>query len=341
MGCRSSCYIAQRITNAIQYILGEIGVEIVNYLDDLGGAEIPECAKESFCKMGMLLADLKILESEQKACGPNTRMLFLGILIDTVKMTMELDDIRMKDIRNVLAKWENWDVVSLKDVQRLVGVLSFASTCIRQGRPFFARILNFLRDMPKNGVTKVPLEVLKDINWWKKIAPLYNGVSCIPVKFWSKPDSWFSTDACLSGGGGFFDGEFFHFDFSEELISKGKHINQFELFVLWKAVELWCDKICRRNILIYCDNKTTVDGLKSGISKNRFSQACLRNILHFAAVRDFQIRAVHIEGVNNWISDCLSRWNLHEKYRKEFHSLTKDINTKERQIINTEFIDLY
>ena len=84
----------------------------------------------------------------------------------------------------------------------------------------------------------------------------------------SKPDSWISTDACLSGGGGYFNGEYFHFDFSEELIAKGKYINQFELFVLWKAVELWGAKLRRKNILIYCDNKTTVDCLRSGSSRS-------------------------------------------------------------------------
>ena len=127
--------------------------------------------------------------------------------------------------------------------------------------------------MPAKGKVKIPIDVQKDILWWKNIALLYNGVSCIPAELWSKPDSSISTDACLSGGGGYFNGENFHFDFSESLIVKGKHVNQFELFVLWKAVELWGERIKRKNILIYCDNKPMVDCLKSGISRNVFSQA--------------------------------------------------------------------
>ena len=42
MGCRSSCYIAQRITNDIRYILAIMYMKTVNYLDDLGGAVIPD-----------------------------------------------------------------------------------------------------------------------------------------------------------------------------------------------------------------------------------------------------------------------------------------------------------
>ena len=48
MGCRSSCYIAQRITNSLKFILQGMMVETENYLDDLGGAEVPDLAEESF-----------------------------------------------------------------------------------------------------------------------------------------------------------------------------------------------------------------------------------------------------------------------------------------------------
>ena len=340
MGCRSSCYLAQRITNALKYILQGMMVETENYLDDLGGAEVPDLAEESFRKMGNLPIYLNIEESVSKVCGPGTRMIFLGIIVDTIKMTLELDENRLSELHNLLEDWGHKMHASLKQVQSLVGVLSFASSCIRQGRPFFSRVLNFLCELPAKGRTTIPNEVRKDISWWKEIAPLYNGLSCILVDFWSKPDSLISTDACLLGGG-YFNGKYFHFDFSEALIARGKYINQFELFVLWKALELWGAKLRRKNILIYCDNKTTVDCLRSGISRSTFSQAYIRNILHFAAVNDFQIRAVHINGCTNHLSDCLSRWTLNEKYQKEFHRLTEGIDTVKIEVKDTKFSDLY
>ena len=198
-------------------------------------------------------------------------MIFLGIIVHLVKMTLELDSTRLHDLKSLLQDWGNKTHTSLKEVQNLVGVLSFVSSCIQQGRAFFSRILNFLREMPEKGKSKIPDEVRKDISWWKLIAPKYNGVSYLPDEFWSKPDSWISTDACLSGGGGYFNGFYFHFSFSKDLIAKGKYINQFKLFVLWKAVELWAAKMRRKNILIYCDNKTTVNCLHSSKSKCPFS----------------------------------------------------------------------
>ena len=111
--------------------------------------------------------------------------------------------------------------------------------------------------------------------------------------------------------------------------------------MLWKAVELWGEKIKRENILIYCDNKTTVDCLKSGISRSTFSKACIRNIMHLTALNDFQIREVHIDGCTNHISGCLSRWNLNIKYQKEFHKLTTGTKTVEIIVEDTKFADLY
>ena len=42
MGCRSSCFITQRITNAFKFILQKCDVDCENYLDDLGGLEVPD-----------------------------------------------------------------------------------------------------------------------------------------------------------------------------------------------------------------------------------------------------------------------------------------------------------
>ena len=47
-------------------------------------------------------------------------------------------------------------------------------------------------------------------------------------------------------------------------------------------------------------------------------QACLREICFLAAVGEFELKARHIEGVNNRLSDLLSRWDLDAKYSRDF-----------------------
>ena len=153
-------------------------------------------------------------------------MLFLGIIVDSIKMTLELDKTRLKELKDLLQAWGNKSHASLQEIQSLVGVLSFASTCICQGRSFFSGILNFLREIPETGKHKIQSDVQKHINWWRLVAPKFSG-------------------------GGYFNGKYFHFSFSANLIAAGKFINQFELFVLWKVVELWADRIRQKNIFSY------------------------------------------------------------------------------------------
>ena len=97
-----------------------MNVDTVNYLDDLGGAEVPSLAVHSFDIMGSLLHDLNVEESTNKACSPSTRMLFLGIIIDTEKMTLELDEQRLVNLRKLLGTWDNLSQVRQKQVQSLI-----------------------------------------------------------------------------------------------------------------------------------------------------------------------------------------------------------------------------
>ena len=87
--------------------------------------------------MGELLEDLHVQESKSKACSLGTRMMFLGIVIDSTTMSMELDKNRLHRFKHLLGEWESKTHASLKEIQSLIGVLSFASTCIHQGRAFF------------------------------------------------------------------------------------------------------------------------------------------------------------------------------------------------------------
>ena len=77
MGLHIACYICQRITNALMYIYKRLSYEGVNYLDDLGAAEVIGRAQEAFTALGKLLADLRIWESANKASAPAPSWIFL------------------------------------------------------------------------------------------------------------------------------------------------------------------------------------------------------------------------------------------------------------------------
>ena len=112
------------------------------------------------------------------------------------------------------------EAVSLVEIQQLAGSLNFACRCVKSGRIYLSRILNFLRITPKKGYKKLTKSVRKDLKWWQDFAPLYNGVAMITQNWWSEPDQILSTDSYLVGGGAFFEGKFLHWQFPAELKSK-------------------------------------------------------------------------------------------------------------------------
>ena len=98
---------------------------------------------------------------------------------------------------------------SLRDLQSLLGKFHFVSTCVRPGRLFVSRLLNWLRQaFPSNTVgsgykinRRIPKDAKKDLLWWPKFLPGYNGVSIMSLENWSSPDEDLSSDTCLDGFG--------------------------------------------------------------------------------------------------------------------------------------------
>ena len=73
--------------------------------------------------MGQLLKELNVEESvnKNKACGPSTRMMFIGKTVDTLRMTLKLDEGSLNELNSILIGWENKTHASLREIQCLVG----------------------------------------------------------------------------------------------------------------------------------------------------------------------------------------------------------------------------
>ena len=331
MGLRSAAMCCQRLTNAMGYIMRSRGFDLVAYLDDMVTAERWDQAGTCFSTLREIIASMGAVEAERKAVGPCTRMNFLGICFDTELLTMEVPQERVSECMGLLTEWLDKNEVKRKEVESLVGKLSFIAMCVRPGRLFISRLLEYLRGLPKVGKVKVPGSVRKDLLWWRTFLPLYKGVSMMPMERWSLPDEVVATDACLSGCGAWFDTqrEYFHAVFPEEIKMLNLSINALELLTVVVAAKVWGKKWRGMRIVIRCDNETSVTVMNTGRAYNSFLLECLRELEFVAAKWEFEMKAVHIPGVENRIRDALSRWELGEEYRLRFREVTERLGTEE------------
>jgi hypothetical protein len=337
MGLRSSALMCQRLTDAIRFLFTNNGFSVINYLDDFGGCDTIDRAWLAYEELKILLDHCGIEEATDKACSPDTRMVFLGITLDTVKMTLEIPREKVLEILSLVDEWVIKESVCRKEVESMVGKLTFLSTCVRPGKVFVSRLLNFLRGFPPKGQVHISPEVRKDILWWKTYLPLYNGVTMMPLEPWSEPDLVLACDACLQGCGGIVDGRFFHAVYPEFVQKENHSINALELLSLVVALKLWGHLLRRQRVLILCDNLTSVHVLNNGRTRDIFLQQCLREICYQAALNNFEIRAKHIAGVENRLPDLLSRWSLGTEYKVSFEQITEGHNLVEDRVSPTNF----
>lgn len=334
MGLRSAANICQRTTNAISFIMLQIGIAILNYLDDLAGAEHRDKAIFAYNCLSTVLQKCGFEEAIDKASPPSEIMSFLGVLFNTVSMTMEITPERLAEIRSLVTSWLNKDNASLKQVQSLLGKLNFIAACVKPSRIFVSRLLNWLRSIYNSSdfLHPIPSHVKKDLIWWDRFLPFYNGVSIMEFENWSKPDAIFSSDSSLTACGGFWNGCYFHAEFPENIIEQNFHISVLEILSIIICLKLWGKNFRGQRIVVYCDCQSVCQIINSGKSKSEILQDSLREICFLAACNEFELRAQHLSSKENRISDILSRWHQDKLNESRFRDLTEGYTLKEFKV---------
>ena len=329
MGLRSAPYIAQRVTNAITYILKELEFFLLNYVDDFVGAETRQRIWQAYHVLTQLLEDLRVDISQEKLVPPTTRLEFLGVTFDSKTMTMEISEDKMQEIKKELQGWLHKTTAHRKEVESLIGKLQFLAKCIKAGRIILSRLINWIRGMERGKLYCIPQEARKDIAWWGRCAQDHNGISILWLHKAPEPDTIITTDACLTGYGGTRQGHYFRGKFPSRL--KGKNIAILELMAVMVAVKIWGESIAGTYFWIHVDNEAVAVVLNSGGSRVTELQDILREIALMAAKYQFVIKAKHIMGITNRVPDWLSRWHEPEAC-KAFREYSRDSSLKQCRV---------
>ena len=307
MGMRTAPYIAQRVTNAIRYIHEQYKYFLLNYVDDFLGAEDKGKAWEAFHHLTKLLEQLRVETAPGKIVPPTTRIEFLGVTLDSQKMTMEIPEDKINEITRELKTWLYRTAASRKEVESLVGKLQFLGKCVKPGRVFIARLLNWMKTLRRTGKHSIPQEARKDIAWWGRYIQEYNGVSIMWMHNIPEPDKVIATDASKTGYGGIAGQEYFRGKFPQEW--QQRNIAELEIRAVMVALKIWGPKLAGQYFWIHVDNEAVATVINSGGARDPALQDALREIALIAARHQFIIKAKHISGISNRIPDWLSRWH--------------------------------
>ena len=77
-------------------------------------------------------------------------MVFLGFLVNSKDFTLRVPESRLRALSDELHLWLSRERFTVKELQSLLGKLSFVTACVHACRIFLSRLLNALRSFPSN-----------------------------------------------------------------------------------------------------------------------------------------------------------------------------------------------
>ena len=130
-GLKTAPRIASLLLDVVSSALTDAGVQHVRYLDDfLVVASSEERAWASAHVAARVLMRFGLTLSPGKVEGPAQRLEFLGVVVDSVRRTLEISDERRAELLSLLQSFHRRSFTSLRKLQSLLGKLNFAAAVL-------------------------------------------------------------------------------------------------------------------------------------------------------------------------------------------------------------------
>lgn len=316
-GLRSAPYIFNSVADMVEWILLHTHnvSALLHYLDDFitaGPPDTNQCA-ENLATSIAVCRSLGLPLHPDKCIGPSTRLVVLGIELDSVAQVACLPSDKLFALQVLLQSWRNRRWCTRRELESLIGHLHHAAKVVWPGRTFLRRMINLLQCFRKRDhPIRLNSEFHLDLQWWLQFLSSWHG-----VYFWlfpgmsASPDLEVTSDASGSlGFGAYFNGEWFSCAW---VSSQASHsIAYKELFPIIIAAHVWGPHFARRHVLFRTDNEAVVYILNSRTSRIPVLMRLLRHLLASAAHFNFSFASQHVPGVHNCIADALSRFHWQE-----------------------------
>lgn len=254
-----------------------------------------------------LLRALGFAINYSKVEGPVKRLVFLGIVLDSISMTLELPKSKLEQFHHDLTQFRSRVKVSKKQLQSIAGKLNWASQVIYGGRFHLRRIINRMNSLRSPWHrSRVTQDIKADIDWWLTFMSTFNGSTPMVD---SRPTAPVVVDACNVAAGASYLGDWLYTKWDAEFATNS-HINTKEICALEPAAARWAHLWSNKTIYVYTDNMVAVSAFNKGWCRDSVAMDSLRRVFWLSATYNFRLKAIYYPGQYNCVADAISR--LHE-----------------------------
>ena len=123
-GLRSAPKNINTVADALNWGLQQAEIRFIqHYLDDLAPLHSDEC-QQAVQTLDKVCARFGVPMVPHKRDGPTTRLIFLGIQIDTVSGELCLPEEKLQRLRTLLQEWGSRKTCQRQQLESLIGLLS-------------------------------------------------------------------------------------------------------------------------------------------------------------------------------------------------------------------------
>ena len=329
-GRKDAPRVCSLLLDVVSAAMVDAGVPHMRYLDDfLFVATTSVRCWACTHTAASLLCEFGLAISLPKFEGPLQRIEFLGIVIDSVKETLEISSERQAELLSLLEAFGKRKSSSLVRMQSLLGKLAFAATVLPGAKPFMRRIIDTTVGR-RGGQLHLSVSFRSECRYWRDHLRVWNG-----TERWRAPESAafvFASDASTSG-----------FAYGLEACEEGKlqtlpptmrpgvvrsgswsaangdagrqqtssNIQWGEFFCPLAAAVEFGPLLADSHVVFAVDNESDVHVINRLRSREPRVAALLRCLCDVAVAHNFSFKAVHRAGVDNVLMDWASRPAYH------------------------------
>lgn len=329
-GGRSSGHIWERYAQAMQWMLEhKYNVpSTARWVDDFffvmdahDSDTIVSRAQRAFVHMGVPMDDNKLE-------GPAVELVYVGYLINTQHMTVGVPANKREALAALLSDGLATRKVTMEWLEKLVGKLEFASKAIRLGRSYLyeLRRVQFrqsLGDAQRWHKLKLSAGAKAELRWWQQAIAVDTRASIYCDLRWHDTCDVLhpSSDASEWGCGAYFDGKYISVEWSSTVKqlagigTRSRNMPLCEAIGVAVAINTWKRRFHDKRVLFHTDCMAVMYGINKGHASSAASpwlNAVYTFINDVCIQHNIMLRCVHIKGIDNTMSDLVSRGKVHE-----------------------------
>ena len=264
--------------------------------------------------------------SEEKTECATEKIVFLGMLLNGVTLTLSIPLEKLHKAQQLLRKILSSKKMTIKTVQQLTSLLNFSNRAIVPGRTFTRRMYDCLKIKDSRGNMlknhhhiNIPTGFIKDCRVWQTFLTLTEKDSCqglirpfVDVEAFQYAETLnFFSDASLNpelGMGAVFGDNWIVQKWNKSFIlSEKPNIDYLELYALTAAVLMWSSRLKDMRLIIFCDNQAVIGMINKMTSHCSQCMKLIRLLALDGIINNRRILVRYVPSKSNILADALSR----------------------------------